>query len=749
MATNAPQPQSLHPVPLLQRFKQRMGLARPAERPNWLLSSSMAHAGTRNIRERTDMEAKNRRTKTRGLAITPVLLHEIANTDYMISSIIKTLREMVVQVPWHVEADTQDLSGELQRWQDFEVARRKPGGSLLRFEFESNLLAKELQGEVGAALRGIPDNGQYAAQINRVQTVFQQVEMLCEQDAQEEVNTARKFLGSPNEDSNAPWRSLMQATVTDLCIHDAGAIAKNPTERGDRMAELYHVPGDEVILLTYPDQVGKPRPRPPDPAYLWRQEGYDIAYWTTDELVYFVANEQKDGYGFGPVEMAIYMIMGSLQADTFSLDMLRDFNMPPGIMNLGAIESGEREQVAARYDQESRARKKHKMMFISGIEKGALQLLQPKGMTAADINMESYLKWCLLAKCMCFGISPQDVGAVMDFHRTTGEVQERLTKIRAIKSMLDLLAQNLNGGVVKSESGLNCQRARFVWDYEGIDDPMRDAQIDKIDRDSGVSTINDRLKKLGKPPIPGGGVHTINTGMGLIPVIHLGEIQMEEEQPGGGQGLEDQGQTMAGMVVGQSGADLGRVNGEGQLGNIFEAMKAPQDGGQAPQQGQAPPGSPQGQDQQQRAQAAGMKAAGGQMGGSMGKAVGADDDLAKLHAAIAAEDDPKKAARLSEKLTKLLLKRHREAEALEAEGAQAELDADEPAHDAESEAARSEQSLAHARESLSGQAEAEALGLDASAGPSTASGHEVVEGLLALAPRLIDLAVRAAEEGAE
>jgi hypothetical protein len=341
--------------------------------------------------------------------------------------------------------------------------------------------------------------------------------------------------------------------VNDLLIFDAGVIVKNYSRSG-KLAEMYSVPGHQIKLYRNEDRT---TPQPPEPAYVWEDQGILRAEFTNAELIYLMMNPTHEGYGTSALEVAAFIITASLYAEQYNIDYFKNSNVPPGVFSLGKdITEDQRRLFQGLWDQEvqGRAGGLHRMLFMAGSDQAKFIPLQ--NLSNREQQMMEYLNWSVSIKCACYGLTPQDIGFTQD-NRGLGsggvaEVQKQLTESRGIGSYLQLLEQYYNAEIVKSE--FEFTDVKFEWLKEEAKDNPQAGTTDIQDINAGVLSRNERRNKLGLKPTSGGDIITVTTGQGLLPVESLkeqdstsmqeetGQLPPGQEQPFGEAGFDGQGQ---------------------------------------------------------------------------------------------------------------------------------------------------------------------------------------------------------------
>jgi len=483
-------------------------------------------------------------------------LKKLSDTDPITWAIKRVIKSYISQTPWDVVADTADIEAELNRWEDTIITSINPYG-ISTPPFISKLLDPQLKAEIQSHLDKILlTPAEDVEKRSKVRWLFKAYGKKVRQDAEAHKHEVKKYFEHPNN-TDTSFRTFLELVLDDVLTYDAGVIVKN-YDHFNRLAELYTLPGHEVKKYLNEDGTV---PEEPEPAYVWEQSGILRAEFVNGELIYIMQNPHHNGYGKSPLEVAAYIITAGLYADQYNIEYFKESNVPPGIVNLGeGVSEDQRILFQKMWEQEIQGRGNlHKLIFTAGSDK--LQFVPMRNMSNRDMQMMEYLKWAAQIKCACYGLSLQDIGLTQDFHRTTSETQEALSQRRGIKTVLNLLECAFNEEIVKCEFPFS--DVKFQWQTSDRKDNLQQAQVDKIDIDNGVVSINERRERLGLKPVEGGDQYVIKGGTGLVPVEDLEKLgdPIEQQQQQMAPGLFDQGFPMPGGMKPGPDADP-RVNGE-------------------------------------------------------------------------------------------------------------------------------------------------------------------------------------------
>ena len=402
------------------------------------------------------------------IVMNALTLKQLSNTDPITWAIKKARKAQVTATEWDIVRDTEQLELELDRWYNVIMSNLNPWG----FEevFHPILINRDLYLKCSSDIKNILRTATISTVTQTPNTVlpgvkstvtsgvnkddkkkqlkwyFESVKRKVRQDADEHALIVKRIFNRPNDSETRTFRSFIEILLDDILTFDAGVIVKNKNLMGE-LAELYLVPGQDIKLYRNPDRT---IPNPPEPAYVWEDQGTLRAEYTKDEIVYIMDNPQQNGYGMSPLEVAAYIITASIYADEYNIDFFKHSNVPPAIFNLGKnITQEQRTQFMTLWDNEVAGKGLHRMMFLAGAD--APQYLPMRTANSRDMQMMEYLKWTLQIKCACYQISTQDIGFVTDYHRTTSQTQRDISKSRGIKDIYALLENNFNVEIIKKE----------------------------------------------------------------------------------------------------------------------------------------------------------------------------------------------------------------------------------------------------------------------------------------------------------
>lgn len=471
-------------------------------------------------------------------------LRNLAERDDIIFAIRRTLRMAIGEMKWRVTPDLEAVKSDLKRWHTTMLANiAMPGLSL---EFTPQALSAQIyvhaHGELRSILMDILSKGEDPQNHRRLHDFFENILAAQDAIAQDHIAPVEALFNKPNPSSESSWRALMSIILDDMTLFDAAGVVKNVTLDG-KLAELYTIPGEGIRVYRMRDNS---TPVPPEVAYDWVDSTKVRAYFNNDELVYFMANPQQNGYGRSPLLSLVQKMAGAIYADAYMLDDFANNNMPFFAFDLGPnVSQYEKDAIENAWNNKV-VGGRFRGIFMANKEgvKGFIPMPTPQDRTDSTIER---LKFWANVKCACFGLSLNDIGFTEDLHRTTAETQAELTQSRGIYSFAKILEGYINGEIVKGRMWLRddpedetCMSGKSVPCYPFSDVKFEYERASPMQRleeakemmpfiATGAVSINEVRKLMLLPPVPGGDEFVTSISSPIL-VDKLADIQTQQPQ---------------------------------------------------------------------------------------------------------------------------------------------------------------------------------------------------------------------------
>lgn len=472
----------------------------------------------------TDWSGKIERQQVGKPAITPITLYTLAHTDPVTFSILDVYKTRITEMGWTITPDIDKEKSELLLWEK----EAGLGASKYAVEpkplFESHFLPPTIANPLRAQLKKL--DGTDPDSKKKIRWLIDWADLQLRKELIPLAHKAETALQGCNGDAVDPFTALMEMTIDDMCIYDAPSIGGVYSVIGD-LQQLYHLPGHEIKIYKNPDFS---TPQPPYRAYGWEVNGRIIEEFTTDDLLYFPRNPQQNGYGFSPLEAASYIITASLYADAYNLDSFKS-NIPPGILDVGKITPEQRQRFRVWWNNEIEGKDggKHKVM-MTNFGKDAISYMEMKGKSQTDMQFMEYLEWTLLIKCMCYGVSPQEIGFTKFFKYETSTNQVKMTN-RGVEDAAKFIESAFTEGILKRMLGLKGLKFQLKRSNTMINKEATDTATARIN--AGLASQNEIREEWGQRPLAeGGDIPAITTRYGIVPVAEIGaELESADEDP--------------------------------------------------------------------------------------------------------------------------------------------------------------------------------------------------------------------------
>lgn len=343
-----------------------------------------------------------------------------------------------------------------------------------------------------------------------------------------------ELLNNPNR-NRENWRTLIDKVMEDILVLDAGTIEKVRDGRG-QITELWHVDGG-TILPQYDEHgiIG-------DTAYqqfmpdlqgtVQIESNKPVAEFSNNDLIYIMWNPQGAvdtfGYGQSPVESGLAVGTAFLYAEAYNLGFFRNNTIPPVLINMGKdVPQRDVEQFRSFLASEIAGEGGWHSPIVGSFNEGwdIKEVLK----SPTDMAWSSYVEWQMKWKVALYRMSPQDIGFNVDMYKVEGQVQQEISKNKAIDSLKNVLAEYIGKEIIgdKGFKGFN-ENLRFEWIDPETVDPLKQAQIDEIYLKNGVVNINKIRQDQGLDPIVGGTKPLLQLGSTMVPLD--GDILEEGEE---------------------------------------------------------------------------------------------------------------------------------------------------------------------------------------------------------------------------
>lgn len=285
-----------------------------------------------------------------------------------------------------------------------------------------------------------------------------------------------------------PYRTFLSKMVEDLMVLDAISIYKQPTLGGD-LFKL--IPVDAATVRVKVDETGDIT------GYRQIIDGRVVAEFDVEELIYAMMNPRTNSpYGLAPLESLLMVVSSSLKAGMSNLAYLTEGNTPEGLFMLPEDWTP---SMIREFEENWNA-----VMAGDDAAMARIKFTPPGNFVPTrkheDMQWEQFNMWLLKVTCSLFDVQPIEIG----FEPQGGlggkgfsEGQNTTTQRKSIIPLANFF-QEIFTQIIHEDLGMPSLRFKFM----GLDpqDKKNEAEVAKIQIESGQRTINETRKEQGLEP---------------------------------------------------------------------------------------------------------------------------------------------------------------------------------------------------------------------------------------------------------
>lgn len=223
----------------------------------------------------------------------------------------------------------------------------------------------------------------------------------------------------------------------------------------------------------------------------------NVVEFEANEIAHFrLANPGNEVYGLSPIESLDIVIETDIYAQEYNLHFFKNHAVPRLHVDLANCTLPQLKRVREYFNKEFKgANNAHKTIVTEGGAK-----IVAIGTKPNDMEFLKQRKFSRDEICSVFGVPPMKLGIFEDVNRASSKEADKSFKSEKIIPLQRMIAKKLNGTVIK-EFDKTGEKIRFEFVEVDLRDAKEQAQIDKIDIESGVLTKDEVRKKRGLPPL--------------------------------------------------------------------------------------------------------------------------------------------------------------------------------------------------------------------------------------------------------
>ncbi len=314
------------------------------------------------------------------------------------------------------------------------------------------------------------------------------------------VKFVNEFLFNVN-DNRESFKSIREKFIKDLLIYGRG-VDELVKEKGV-LQEIYSLSADSVQV-----RADKHGTIPEKRAYVQKAKANEETTFDRDEIIWGVYREVSGtNYGEKPLDTLANAVASDILRATYNSNFFVNGAEAGGILSLDGMSRSELKKFKQYWkDNHKGVDKAHRMVAVNVPVELVSTAITNKDMEFSEYGKELRMKIFAVYHMQPFvmGIVEQSMGKI------NPEQQWQIYKDRALKPILAKEAEYYTKYILHDGFGL----FDFECIFEGIDlaDSVTQAEIDRMDINSGILTINEVRQRRGLNPVPWG-----NTPISILP----------------------------------------------------------------------------------------------------------------------------------------------------------------------------------------------------------------------------------------
>lgn len=352
-----------------------------------------------------------------------------------------------------------------------------------------------------------------------------------------------RFLSAPNLDGET-WQEVMTAYVTDTLTYDQGAIEE--VWQGKRIVELVPVNGAQIWPVV-DEKTTRLKGYTQNIFGGSSQSGSSSSgrFFTPNELMVLrlFSNTYTPFGGLPLLESLVNEVVSILRAADLITNEVDASEIPPGLLYMWGIAG----DAAKRAEEEFKTKrsKDHKIRLVTSPAKGVsgaewIELTR----TPKEVQLLEVFKQVQRTIWRVFGVMPVEMGASEDIPRAVGQVQLDVSSSHLLDPILNQVAALFNMRVLPGLAPGPDEVGLTVFEFDDAQSLSPDEQAKQAEKHEryikqGVLTRNEVRDELGKAPIAGGDVPTVEVSNTLMPLLAALGVKPPETSDDDGEDGDD------------------------------------------------------------------------------------------------------------------------------------------------------------------------------------------------------------------
>jgi len=224
--------------------------------------------------------------------------------------------------------------------------------------------------------------------------------------------------------------------------------------------------------------------------------GSDTVSFEAKEFAHFrLPNPGNEVYGLSPIESLDIVIETDLYAQDYNRNFFKNHAVPRLHVDLSNCTLPQLKRIREYFNSYFKGSKNaHKTIVTEGGAK-----ITAIGVKPNDMEFLNQRKFSRDEICSVFGVPPMKLGIFEDVNRASSGEADKSFKSEKIIPLQRMLAKKLNSTIIKEFNKIG-DKVKFEFVEVDLRDEKEQAQIDKLNIESGVLTVDEIRKKKGLPP---------------------------------------------------------------------------------------------------------------------------------------------------------------------------------------------------------------------------------------------------------
>jgi HK97 family phage portal protein len=315
------------------------------------------------------------------------------------------------------------------------------------------------------------------------------------------IEKIENFFAFPDGEND--FSSWLRMLLEDMLVIDAACLYRRKT-RGGEPYSFDVIDGATIKRLI--DERGR-TPIAPSPAYQQVLKGIPAVDYTTDDLLYIPRNIRSNRiYGMSQVEQVVMTVNIGLRKQLSTLNYFTEGNTPEALVGMPETWTADEIRAWQEYWDNLLAgnlgARRHTKFVPGGLKYQA---------TREPHLKDEFDDW--LARVICFAFSIPPTAFTKQMNRATAETAKESAEEEGLAPTLSWVKRFMDRIIAQDFEAPDLE---FCWNRDRAQNPLEQAQVDKILVSSGIITINEARGSRGMDPLPDGDEAIIETSTGGI-----------------------------------------------------------------------------------------------------------------------------------------------------------------------------------------------------------------------------------------